>query len=122
MNSFHSNRMFNLIYESTLISYDFMTLFQSIHQHPKAFQQLLEKVPDTTPVVIIIDGLDLIRTPKSHTFDWLPKQLPAHIRILLTMTTDCDIHTSIKVSKHLEIAYISCQNPLPSYFTVRLSS
>lgn len=61
---------------------------------------LIPKVPSTMPLLIVLDGLDLLTPANKVSFfaEWLPQELPSHVRILLTTSTDSQAHKTLSVS------------------------
>lgn len=57
---------------------------------------LLSKVNSRRPLVLLIDGLDRIAPYSSRGTHWLPKQLPPHVRLILTVRDDTEELKALK--------------------------
>ncbi|XP_070570769.1 NACHT domain- and WD repeat-containing protein 1-like isoform X2 [Ptychodera flava] len=54
------------------------------------FKKLLDTIPsENAPLVLVLDSIDqLSSTHDSHALNWLPKTLPSHVRIVVSMLPD----------------------------------
>ncbi|KAF0313272.1 NACHT and WD repeat domain-containing protein 2 [Amphibalanus amphitrite] len=52
--------------------------------------RVLSKASAARPLVVIIDGLDQVRSYSTRKMDWVPKELPEHTKLILTMADDCE--------------------------------
>lgn len=71
--------------------------FQSIHSWQSGLGKLLSKVTEMRPLVILIDGIDQLADYSSKDLQWLPKELPAHVRLIMTVRDDSTELSKIKV-------------------------
>lgn len=59
---------------------------------------LLPKVPHENPLLIVMDGLDLLTPDHGYgDLQWMPTKLPAHVRMVVTMTSDSPVHQALMV-------------------------
>lgn len=64
------------------------------------FHSSLHNATKGKRVVIILDGLDEL--PKSNLL-WLPRELPDHVRIVLTALTNGGYYNGLKVREELNL-------------------
>jgi hypothetical protein len=57
---------------------------------------LLPQVPTQNPLLIVLDGLDLMNM---QDVSWLPKTLPSHIRLIVTVSNGTNFQHILDVSK-----------------------
>ncbi|XP_045482226.1 NACHT and WD repeat domain-containing protein 2 isoform X1 [Harmonia axyridis] len=48
------------------------------------------------PLIILIDGLDQVRTYSSKTIDWLPEKLPENIKLILSVSERSPMYSDLK--------------------------
>lgn len=48
------------------------------------------------PIVILLDGIDQIKSFNSKTIDWLPINLPENVKLILSITTDSQFHSDVR--------------------------
>ncbi|XP_077503661.1 NACHT domain- and WD repeat-containing protein 1 isoform X3 [Amblyomma americanum] len=58
---------------------------KSITEQHEALGVLLDKVSHQRPLIILLDGLDQMTKHSACGFDWLPSELPPHVKVVLTV-------------------------------------
>nr|XP_022901761.1 NACHT and WD repeat domain-containing protein 2 [Onthophagus taurus] len=65
----------------------------------KSYQESLLNALTTSgiqrPMVIILDGIDQVKSFSSKTIEWLPTKLPDNVKLILSITEDCQIQSEI---------------------------
>jgi hypothetical protein len=76
--------------------------FQDLQSIVKMFLSSLHNATKGRRILIILDGLDEL--PKSNLL-WLPRELPDHVRIILTTLTNGGYYNGLKV---LSSSLVAC--------------
>lgn len=86
------------------------TASESIEKQGSALGFLLEKVSAQRPLVIIIDGLDQVASYSNRDLQWLSKELPNHVKLLLTVRDDTVEFDEIKKLISEESCFVSVEH------------
>ncbi|XP_077982250.1 NACHT domain- and WD repeat-containing protein 1-like isoform X2 [Glandiceps talaboti] len=54
----------------------------------KELPKILKKVQAKRPLVMIIDGIDEVKSSDYNELDWIPKSLPPHVKMILSTSSD----------------------------------
>lgn len=68
---------------------------QNIETYQKILLSLLTASCLQRPLVILLDGLDQVRTYSSKNIDWLPTVLPDNIKLIISVSENSDMHAKI---------------------------
>jgi hypothetical protein len=63
------------------------------------FGMFLAKTPGDEPIRIILDAVDQWNDFSADSFEWLPEQLPAHVRLVISMKTEGSEYQAETVQK-----------------------
>ncbi|XP_018319781.1 NACHT domain- and WD repeat-containing protein 1 isoform X2 [Agrilus planipennis] len=77
----------------------------NIETYSKVLPDLLTSGHYQRPIIIILDGIDQVKPFGLKTIEWLPKELPGNIKLVLSVTEGSDIHNSMK-SKFSESCFV----------------
>lgn len=72
-------------------------VFQNIHSWDYGLSKLLVKVSELRPLVILIDGIDQLADYSKKDLEWLPRELPPNVRLLVSVRDDSADFSKIKV-------------------------
>lgn len=72
-----------------------MLSFQNIETYSEILPTLLTASCIQRPLILLLDGIDQVKTFSSKTIDWLPTKLPDNIKLILSVTENSDIHKNI---------------------------
>ncbi|CAH1102040.1 unnamed protein product [Psylliodes chrysocephalus] len=67
----------------------------NIETYQKVLLSLLTASCLQRPLVILLDGLDQVRTYSSKNIDWLPTVLPDNIKLIISVSENSDMHAKI---------------------------
>ncbi|GFU21337.1 NACHT and WD repeat domain-containing protein 2 [Nephila pilipes] len=83
----------------------------SIHTWDYGLGKLLGKVSELRPLIILIDGIDQLAEYSNKDLQWLPHELPAHVRLILTVRDDSEELAKIKDIIEDSDCFFSLANP-----------
>lgn len=87
------------IVKDTALREESSHLLQSITEQRETLGSLLEKVSPRRPLIILLDGLDQVADHSARGFDWLPDQLPQHVKLVLTVRDGSREFDELKVDR-----------------------
>ncbi|GFS29019.1 NACHT and WD repeat domain-containing protein 2 [Trichonephila inaurata madagascariensis] len=83
----------------------------TIHSWDYGLGKLLGKVSELRPLIILIDGIDQLAEYSDKDLQWLPHELPAHVRLILTVRDDSEELAKIKDIIEDSDCFFSLANP-----------
>ncbi|GFV68155.1 NACHT and WD repeat domain-containing protein 2, partial [Trichonephila clavipes] len=83
----------------------------TIHSWDYGLGKLLGKVSELRPLIILIDGIDQLAEYSDKDLQWLPHELPAHVRLILTVRNDSEELAKIKDIIEDSDCFFSLANP-----------
>ena len=83
----------------------------------REFHCLLQSVSASQPLVVLLDSLDNIRSYNiSREFAWIPRKLPAHVKIVLSCFTDEMAFSCLKVVTSSAGSFEICVSEILTFF------
>ncbi|GIX73217.1 NACHT and WD repeat domain-containing protein 2 [Caerostris extrusa] len=73
--------------------------------------KLLGKVSELRPLIILIDGIDQLADYSNADLQWLPRELPAHVKLIMTVRDNSDELEKIKDIMEESDCFLSVSNP-----------
>lgn len=70
--------------------------YRTTQQYVAVFGALIKKTAKGVPLLIILDGADALAEGGGGGWGWIPKDLPAHVRLIITTRTDSSSHMAIR--------------------------
>ncbi|CAL1279491.1 unnamed protein product [Larinioides sclopetarius] len=83
----------------------------TIHSWDYGLGKLLSKVSEFRPLIILIDGIDQLAEYSTKDLQWLPRELPAHVKLILTVRDDSEELDKIKDIMENNDCFLSLFNP-----------
>ncbi|GIX76385.1 NACHT and WD repeat domain-containing protein 2 [Caerostris darwini] len=83
----------------------------SIHSWDYGLGKLLGKVSELRPLIILIDGIDQLADYSNADLQWLPRELPAHVKLIMTVRDDSEELEKIKDIMEESDCFLSVSNP-----------
>lgn len=71
------------------------TFFQNVESYTQLLPRLLTASCIQRPLIILLDGIDQVKSFSSKTIEWLPLKLPDNIKLIVSVTEDSEIHKAI---------------------------
>ncbi|XP_015912569.1 NACHT domain- and WD repeat-containing protein 1 isoform X2 [Parasteatoda tepidariorum] len=68
----------------------------NVHDWDFGLGKLLSKVSEFRPLIVLIDGIDQLAEYSSKDLQWLPRELPAHVKLILTVRDNSEELEKIK--------------------------
>lgn len=79
--------------------------FQNIESYAQMLPTLLTANGLQRPLIILLDGLDQVKSYSAKNLDWLPTSLPNNIKLLISVSENSDMYRDIS-SKLNENSFI----------------
>ncbi|CAD5117483.1 DgyrCDS6251 [Dimorphilus gyrociliatus] len=70
--------------------------YRTTQQYVAVFGELIKKTAKGVPLLIILDGANALAEGGGGGWGWIPKDLPAHVRLIITTQTDSASHMAIR--------------------------
>lgn len=74
---------------------NFILYFQNIETYSKFLPSILGASCLQRPLIILIDGIDQVKSYSSNGIDWIPGTLPGNIKLILAVTGGSAMHTDL---------------------------
>lgn len=71
-------------------------LLQNIETYSKVLPTLLTAICLQRPLILLIDGIDQVKSFSSYTINWLPVKLPDNIKLILSVAEESKMFQDIK--------------------------
>lgn len=83
----------------------------SIHSWDYGLSKLLAKVSELRPLIILIDGIDQLAEYSNKDLQWLPRELPPNVRLIISVRDDSGEFSKIKELIEDSECFLSLNNP-----------